>query len=204
MAKTKRSKIKREEDLRRISALYLQGKTQSEIADSLGLSQPQISYDLKAIRKRWREDTTIDLDEHKNRELERIDILERTYWQAWERSLEDKEKSRTKRTEVGTGSRKEASIEKEMRLGDPRYLSGIQWCITERCKLLGLYAAIKTQNEHTGRDGGPIQTEGTGKVKLAYYDMPVEEAVEVEKILAEARALGGAPNAGGADNATQG
>ena len=30
----------------------------------------------------------------------------------------------------------------ETTLGDPRYLQGIQWCIQERCKILGLYAPV--------------------------------------------------------------
>jgi len=41
--------------------------------------------------------------------------------------------------------------------GDPRFLTGVQWCVEQRCKMLGLLAAVK--NEHMGEGGGPVQTE---------------------------------------------
>lgn len=185
MARTKRTRAEREHDLNRIARLYLQGKTQAEIAEELGLSQQQISYDLKTIYGRWREDTAINLDEAKCRELARIDLLERTYWEAWQRSLESRQRTRTERGPSGD----KASVERQELLGDPRYLAGIQWCIAERIKLLGLYAPIKTQTEVTGRNGGPIQTES---LKMVYYEMPPGEWEGVETILREARAIGGA------------
>jgi hypothetical protein len=49
--------------------------------------------------------------------------------------------------------------------GDPRFLAGIQWCIEQRCKILGLLAAVK--NELTGKDGGPVQTE----IVIRYADV---------------------------------
>lgn len=148
MAEKKRTPTEREYDLRRITDMYLQGKTQAEIGETLGLSQPQISYDLTEIRSRWRTDTTINLDEAKQKELARIDTLERTYWEAWERTLEEKTKTRTEQSKTGEGSNAKAAtakatIEKETLLGNPAYLAGVQWCISERCKILGIYAPAK-------------------------------------------------------------
>lgn len=150
MAAPKRTPFQRERDLERTTSLYLKGKTQQEIADELNVSREQIKYDLKVIQERWRNDTTINLDEAKQRELSRIDELERTYWQAWERSLDERTKTRTEKYSGEDGKGK-ASIEKETLLGLPAYLTGIQWCISERCKILGLYAPIK--NATTDKDG---------------------------------------------------
>jgi hypothetical protein len=142
MAATKRTPIQREHDLTQIAGLYLRGKTQAAIAEELKITQQQVSYDLKIIQARWRKDTTIDMDEAKRKELARIDELERTYWTAWERSLDEKVKTRTEKRAGEEGGK--ASIEKETLLGVPAYLAGVQWCISERCKLLGLYAPAKS------------------------------------------------------------
>lgn len=153
MAAPKRTDFEREYDYRRITDLYLQGKFQSEIAAMLGVSQQQVSYDLAAIQRRWRTDTAINLDEAKQKELARVDKLERTYWDAWERSLEEKVKTRTEKQTGKDGGK--ASVEKESLLGNPAYLAGVMSCIDRRCKMLGLDAPVR--NEHTGKDGGAIE-----------------------------------------------
>lgn len=147
MAAPKRSKFQREQDLEEIARLYLTGKTQQEIADQFGVSREQIKYDLEEIRQRWRQSTVINITEAKQRELARLDELERAYWQAWERSCGEK---RTTRQETSQGSdgqdnnrRIRAIINNENLFGNPAYLAGIQYCISERCKILGLYAPAK-------------------------------------------------------------
>jgi len=45
-----------------IAALYVQGQSQSTIAQHLGISQQQVSYDLKAIQKAWLASTLRDFD----------------------------------------------------------------------------------------------------------------------------------------------
>lgn len=147
MAAPKRSEFEREQQLVEIQAMYLRGARQMDIAAEFNISQPQISRDLATIKARWRNTTTINLDEAKQKELIRIDELERTYWTAWERSLDEKVKTRTEKFS-GDDGRGKASVEKETLLGVPAYLTGVQWCISERCKILGLYAPVK--NDQTG------------------------------------------------------
>jgi hypothetical protein len=164
MAAPKRTDFERENDYRRITDLYLQGKFQSEIASVLGVSQQQVSYDLAAIQRRWRSDTTINLDEAKQKELARVDNLERVYWGAWERSLEEKVKTRTEKQTGKDGGK--ASVEKETLLGNPAYLAGVQWCISERCKLLGLYAPTKiAPTTPDGKESIPIAIFQPGLAK---------------------------------------
>lgn len=172
MAAPKRTDFEREYDYRRITDLYLQGKFQSEIATILGVSQQQVSYDLAAIQRRWRTDTAINLDEAKQKELARVDKLERTYWDAWERSLEEKVKTRTEQSTNGKATGKDgdigktakASVEKESLLGNPAYLAGVMSCIERRCKMLGIDAPLR--NEHTGKNGGPVETESRVTIYL--------------------------------------
>ena len=162
MAAPKRTAFERERDLERITSLYLTGKTQQAIADEIGVSREQIKYDLLTIKRRWRESTLIDINEAKHRELDRLDELERTYWDAWIKSCGERTKTRQEKTGIGIGK---ASVEKENLLGNPAYLAGVQSCIEQRCKIIGLYAP--TRQEHTGRDGRPIATETTVKPDLS-------------------------------------
>lgn len=150
MAAPKRSDFERENDYRRITDMYLQGKTQAEIASVIGLAQQQVSYDLAIIQRRWKTDTAINLDEAKQKELSRIDTLERTYWDAWEHSAGEHTKTRTEQALgiLGDDDEKKLPLSKvttevETLLGVPAFLSGVMSCIERRCKLLGLDAPTK-------------------------------------------------------------
>lgn len=155
-----RTKFQREHDLEKISALYLQGWSQQRIADYLKqerdyeVSRQTISNDLKEVNRRWRESTTIPLDEHKQKELARIDLLEQTYWSAWEKSLETAEHTTQRTKDTGNGKQYDASIRKEERDGNPAFLAGVERCIKMRMDLLGLEAPKR--QEVTGKDGGAI------------------------------------------------
>lgn len=164
MASRKRDKFQRESDLAEIADMYLKGKPQSEIAQSLKVTQQQISYDLATIKRRWREQTAMNLDEAKNRELDRLDALEREYWDAWERSKKDRSRTQTEKrlgqNDMLIGGK--ATVNKEEMLGNPAYLAGIERCIDLRCKLLGIYAA--TKQEVSGGSGGPVS------IRVVYSD----------------------------------
>ena len=132
MAAPRRSKFQIEDNRRDITRLYLRGKTQMEIAQQLGISRAMVAYDLAAIQERWRDDTALDLDAAKSRELAKIDELERTYWATWESSLEQKETTTTARTEAGDALRATAQMKKETRDGNPAFLEGVLKCIQRR------------------------------------------------------------------------
>lgn len=130
----------------RISDLYLQGWIQADIADRVGLSQATVSRDLKALQQEWLDSALVNFDEAKAQELAKIDRLEREYWRAWLHSCEDAESESTKMVEAQGGKRLEASTQRKGQAGDPRFLNGVQWCIEQRCKIVGVYAASKAQN----------------------------------------------------------
>lgn len=150
---------------RRVAELYLSGKMLTEIAETEGVDKAQISRDLKAIRQEWRTSTLLDFSEAQNRELAKLDALEQTHWRAWERSIGvattikveykgikplDSEPD----TEPEFGQTVERSETSVKLVGDPRFLDGVYRCIAERCKILGIYAAVK--NEVAGPNGTPL------------------------------------------------
>jgi len=186
----RRTRIERERDLRDVAQWYCEGLTQSEIAQALGLTQQQISYDIKALIARWQASAKALIDELKAQELLRINHLERVAWQCFEASKGPLEiriervqsaarlASRGKRG--GRGSESPAKLIPtflETRTepggpGDMQWLRLVQWCISERCKILGLYAPAKV---------APVMPDG---------DEPYEPLSEASRQAALMAALG--------------
>jgi hypothetical protein len=185
MAARKRTPFQREEDLVQITRLYLQGRTQRDIAEVVGVSQGQVNHDLKLIQTRWRESSIMDMNEAKQRELERLDILEREYWAAWEQSKNERTRARQEsdgKSKDGKPNVVRATMEREQRDGNPAFLAGVMSCIERRCKLLGLDAPVKS--ELTGKDGGPIKTEAANKPDLS--KLSLDELLQLRSVLAKA------------------
>jgi transposase len=185
MAARKRTPFQREEDLVQITRLYLQGRTQRDIAEAVGVSQGQVNHDLKLIQTRWRESSIMDMNEAKQRELARLDELEREYWAAWEQSKNERTRARQEsdgKSKDGKPNVVRATMEKEQRDGNPAFLAGVMSCIERRCKLLGLDAPAKA--ELTGKDGGPIKTEVANKPDLS--KLSVDELLQLRSVLAKA------------------
>jgi transcriptional regulator with XRE-family HTH domain len=121
-----------------VARRYLQGEMQEELARAFGVTQGQISHDLKAIRAAWLAAAVRDFDALKAQELAKIDAVEREYWLAWERSKQDKEIAIQ---EAGADKKvKKATLRKEGQAGNPSFLAGVLTCIERRCAILGLDA----------------------------------------------------------------
>lgn len=134
MATTTRTTTQVEQDRAKTASMVIAGMGHGEIAETLGVSRQQVTYDMRIIRERWKARTTIALDDAKAQEVVKIDRLEQVYWDAWELqglpiTYLDEE-----------GEEQEIDLHKS---GDPALLAGILKCIDRRCKLLGLDAPIK-------------------------------------------------------------
>jgi hypothetical protein len=133
---SKKKIMKANERRPKVAELYLAGKHQTAIAEVFGVSQATISRDLDAIKKDWQESALVVFDEIKAKELAKVDNLEREYWDAWQESKVLKSKD---------DDGEDVRLSKD---GDPRFLSGVQWCIEQRLKIFGVYSAAKV--EHSG------------------------------------------------------
>lgn len=149
---SKVKKLKREYALTRASELYLKGWIQADIAKELGVSANTVFKLLGEVKKRWLLNQVQNIEARKVMELERIDRIEREYWDAWEHSKKGQNKvisTRLKRTTMRGDSTEETNGQEFLDTpGDPRFLEGIQKCITLRSKILGLEEA--TRIEHSG------------------------------------------------------
>ena len=161
-----------------VAELYKRGWTirriTEEVRSRLGTtcSTRTIWNDVQDLLKEWRETRIDDIDMRLQLELERIDDCVSELWEQWEKSKEDWIREHNKKVGVpvpaddgdgkGKGGdateivtvKRENMTENVVGLGNPAYIAEIRQQLSERRKLLGLYAATRT--EVTGRDGMPL------------------------------------------------
>ena len=138
-----------------VASMYLRAEPQWKIAQHFGVHPGQITRDLRVIQKQWQEQTHLNLDEAKARELAKLDEIERQAWEAWVKSCKDAETMEVTGTAQGGKSIPE-KVRKTTKgqAGDSRFLAIILDCVNKRSEILGLDAPRKL--EHGGIDGGPI------------------------------------------------
>lgn len=150
----KRSKYEVERDRQIVSEYYLKGHSSRSIAgivmEKVGkgysVSHTTISGDIKALLKQWQKERINDIDKVKAVELEKLDKLEQTYWDAWEKSIQDYKRTSLKQKGTTSSSRPEYREQTTMEMishGNPAYLAGVERCIERRCKILGIDAPQK-------------------------------------------------------------
>ena len=158
-----------------IAPLYKRGWSIARIAEEVRTrmnttcSTRTIWNDINELLDEWRAFRINEVDQRLQLELERIDDAVRELWEQWEKSKEDYVREHNKRIGVpvpagdGQGSgeateivtvKRENRSENVVGLGNPAYMAEIRQQLAERRKLLGLYAATKT--EVTGKDGTPL------------------------------------------------
>lgn len=105
----------------------------------------------------WRQSAVAEIEVGQAKQLAKIDAVEVEAWAAWERSKGQVEETETERQANGETTKQSARVKKQTRDGDPRWLTVIQSCIDQRCKILGLNAPQR--HEHSGPGGSPIEIE---------------------------------------------
>jgi hypothetical protein len=128
--------------------LSLHGWNETRIARRFGLTPQEIGRDLKEIRAHWVLKHKDDAVYAREQALEAVDDLLAIYFAEYEASQKEKQITSTKQVRPNTGpGRSEAQLRTEQREGNATYLSGIQWCLAERARLLGTYAPTKSENK---------------------------------------------------------
>lgn len=155
-----RDKYEKERDREIVKDYYLKGYSFRKIADFVGqvvgngytLSFKTVATDVEAILQEWKERRIDDIHTLKIQEIEKINKLENTAWEAWEKSITNYEKTSKKHKDsMKNGTSKELSKTDVITFGNPAYLQLINNCIERRCKILGVDAPEK--KELTGKGG---------------------------------------------------
>jgi hypothetical protein len=132
-----------------IVGLYLQGNSMARVRELAEEQTGGHRFGRDIIRKyiteateEWKASKQDMVENHKAIELEKINRLEATYWDAWARSCEVQTKTtRVKNKNAKEGGRlalAQVRDDERQTMGDPRFLTGIQWCTEMRCKILGI------------------------------------------------------------------
>jgi sigma54-dependent transcription regulator len=144
------NKGEREADLNLITELYTKGRSYREIAFEVNqrhgrkITYQTVSNEIKKLLKEWEKSRNDIIDHQKTVELAKIDRLEKTYWDGYEKSCQPVKKTSTKKKgSVKQVNDVEMVSNEETRVGDPRFLDGIKWCIEQRCKIFGINAPQK-------------------------------------------------------------
>ena len=103
-----RTKYQIEHDRAVVMRYRLQGHTLNEIADLTGNTWSMVKGDWEAVRKVWQTQKAEDLDEARQKELAKLDVVELEHWKAWDKSSK------------------------------AVHLDGVLKCIAQRSRILGL------------------------------------------------------------------
>jgi len=185
--KGRRTALRRAADRREIAERYLRGQRQYIIAEQMDLTPSTVCRDIQFLCKEWIKAALVDFDEAKAQELAKINQLERTYWEGWEASKEAKVTvSRERRIDGVLVTQRQ---EVRSGIGDPKFLAGINACIAQRCKLLGLDAPIKSQEllyDMTSWPSWALERVASGEpahlVKAEIEQATIEGSVKMKEI----------------------
>lgn len=141
-------KVSREARLVVVADLYCKSQTLAAIGRTVGVSVGQVSKDLSAIRSTWKAEGVAKFDERVNRELAKLDYLERRAWEAYELSLEPEEITSSEQTTEGAGAdasaRTTIGAKRRNRNPDSKFMDVVTKCIDMRIRIMGGYAPAKS------------------------------------------------------------
>lgn len=197
--RNKRTPAQRSADRVIISEMLISGKPTVEIRDYINAIRPynlsisSIVYDIKVIEKQWVQAYLTDINVAKAKELARIDKVEAAAWVAWEESKRpltktEKEKVENEQSSKGnqtTNRHKKARVKTtEIESNaDKEFMKIVQWCIEQRCKILGINApqrydiSWRKQAEAQGIDPDKLSEELVNQF-VSYAEKGLEDLDE--------------------------
>jgi len=129
-----------------VARLTFEGLEQAEIAQRLGVTQQQVSHDMKRNTELWQEQTLRDTGTLLAEKLAELRWVKTEARQAWFESKQAREVTLTEATEEGLGPpRRKASVRKEGQVGDPAFLGVIVTAVMDEENLLALVPQAKVK-----------------------------------------------------------
>jgi hypothetical protein len=160
-----------------VASLYLKGMTQKKISDEVGCSIEAVRRHMETLRDSWMEKSLYDFSQAKAEQLAKVDEVERVSWEQFAKSA-DKESL----TEfVGSNEEVTNSIRSTSKNAQEiKWLDKIQWCIDQRCKILGLYAPKQQIIQQTITDNRKLEEMTTDELMKIANKTQVPALFEVE------------------------
>lgn len=156
--------------------LSVQGQTQRQIAEELGVSQPAVSKILSRLEERYAREVVGTLDRHRAKQTLRLEHQYSESMRAWAESKQDSTIHRQRKGQgaAGQAAASIAELVVENQHGDPRYLEQARKALNDIRKVWGIDA--------------PQQLKVTAAPSSSAYDAMSEEALR-EAIKAQRKLL---------------
>lgn len=151
----------REQRLASIAYEILRGCTDPhDLASRYGVGAGTIARDIDELQARWASQQIASADQHRAREIRRLEAVIQESWKGWDRSREDCTTTTTTFTEE---KGEETTVTVKGQAGDPRFLSIMADASSQILDIRGLRVQ-KIAN--TNPEGGETALEGVMKVLL--------------------------------------
>lgn len=125
----------------RVMEQILEGRTQHQIAESLGISQPAVSKIARRMEERLLADLSLTAGRQRARHTLRLEHLYAEAMRAWRDSQQDATRRRQRKSEgTAAGGTTFAELVSENRHGDPRYLDEARKALADLRKVWGVDA----------------------------------------------------------------
>ena len=147
---------RRIEGAARIANLYVRGYSPEQITRKLGCDRADVLKCISIARKRWRKRASKAYDDLIAHEVAKLDEVERSAWDGWDRSLREEVQTGNEETEGPKGPTIKTSVKRVTKAGSPAFLQTITATVKQRCELLGL---TKGESEDTTADDAPEVVE---------------------------------------------
>jgi hypothetical protein len=210
MARPKRTKEARLDDMVKMTSMLRRGVPRYAIAQQLGVSAQQISYDWKVVVRQYHKDMNADIEELIGEKLLQYAEIKKEAWEAWEKSKLDAEEETTEEFTSAKYSNTKTISKKSGRCGDPNFLKIICQCMKEECELQCLYPAKEIKGTVTSNvinwDALVANIPDEGEIPDR-IEQVIREAMEPQKLepLGEPEEPdGGYEDVLGTNNATEG
>ena len=147
---------------------FVDNMTQEEIADTLGVSQPQVSKYVNKLKDRWRHQSDLNVNEALQKELVLINLIQSEYFQGWQLSKQEISRTREEfeilgaveqdsgadilvqdtvegEATIGALVKSKVVVTKGDGAGNPAFLQGVERMIDKRVQLLGIKPSEKVE-----------------------------------------------------------
>jgi transposase len=145
-----------------------EGRTQHQIADALGISQPAVSKIVQRVEERLLTDLAYKTERQRARQTLRLEHLYGQAMQAWQDSKQEDVRRRQRKTDHGSGTASTiAELISENRHGDPRYLDEARKALADLRKVWGVDAPDRVSIDATA--SFTTMTDEALELELARY-----------------------------------
>ncbi len=171
---SKRTIEQREADLAFVADALVKGWAQRTIAEALTKERPYtvtrdvVKKDVAEVTTRWRLLCVDDVDSLKAEHLAKLLMLERKAWERIEALEQGAVREVARKTKYDGKKRESTGATKTIDKRDTTavWLRAIQYCLTERAKILGLYAPVRLDAKGAALNFGTINNNTQNNVDV--------------------------------------